>query len=589
MSDHREVARVPYRAEIVSLSPNGRFLMAIDDKKFRVWDIIGPEPKVVVPDTENHGAVFRPDSRYLAIGRADRTLVMLDLYGQEPERVWRPTCMKHVSPKAFDPSGKRLLVIIDSTANVFDVSVPTSSYLHLSQAGQYDTGCWHPNSRYVALVNVSKTITIEIWDVERNREIGPPLQGCVSGGLGMAFTPDGELLVSWGWEGTVRVWQFRTGRQVLQYPGAYSVHFGRDGGCLFMANQRLVRAGFVASHDYRVFGTQLQLPIALWGGSIHPDGRLLAACSNAGAHFWDLVTGDEVAFAQQLQAHSLAFASPDELVILNKEELATMSVSKEGPDKSLFRIGPAKRLNVGAFAGFTCSTDGTTLAQAMFETKGVLDGVSVFVHRDREWVRRPFDVHVHANGAVVSPDGTMIATDSFRDVVKTRVWATADGRQLAAYDTWGETAIAFSPNNRWLAVGSSGLSRIIPVSDWESGVPFDAGPGAMCFSPSSDLLAVETGTGAVQCFDSETGRKIVRLEEPNQIKVRQLAVTPDGTRLVAISDESKAIHVWDLRRIRQGLSALGLDWKAPPFPPTDETDQDSKPRLRVEVEPGPKR
>jgi WD40 repeat protein len=301
--------------------------------------------------------------------------------------------------------------------------------------------------------------------------------------------------------------------------------------------------------------------------------------------FWDLVTGDEIALAEQLQAHDLAFSSPGELVTLNRAELATIRVSNEGPDQSLFRIGPAKRLNVGSFAGFTCSTDGTTLAQAMFGAEGVPEGVSVFVRRDGEWVRRRFDAHVLANGAVVSPDGTMITTPSFHDKVKTRVWATSDGRQLAAYDTWDGAAIAFSPNNRWLAIGSNALSRIIPVGDWERGMPFDGGHGKMCFSPSSDLLAVETGTGAVQCFDPETGRKLVRFEEPNQNKAECLIFTPDGTRLVAISDESKAIHVWDLRLIREEPRELGLDWDAAPFPPAPREDGRPKPRLRIEFEP----
>jgi tetratricopeptide (TPR) repeat protein len=46
-----------------------------------------------------------------------------------------------------------------------------------------------------------------------------------------------------------------------------------------------------------------------------------------------------------------------------------------------------------------------------------------------------------------------------------------------------------------------------------------------------------------------------------------LGFTPDGTRLVAVSEDGKAIHVWDLRLIRQQLVELVLDWDEPPYPP----------------------
>ena len=44
-----------------------------------------------------------------------------------------------------------------------------------------------------------------------------------------------------------------------------------------------------------------------------------------------------------------------------------------------------------------------------------------------------------------------------------------------------------------------------------------------------------------------------------------LAFSPDGTYLAAGRDH--IIHLWDLRRIRDQLAGLGLDWDAPPYPP----------------------
>src|SRR5262249_37014537 len=106
--------------------------------------------------------------------------------------------------------------------------------------------------------------------------------------------------------------------------------------------------------------------------------------------------------------------------------------------------------------------------------------------------------------------------------------------------------------------------RILPVETWEGGatIPWY---GPVAFAPNGSLLAVETGHGDIRLFDPATGQEKARLEDPHQDVAGWLGFTPDGTRLVAVSDDGKAIHEWDLRRIRQGLIQLGLDWEGPPY------------------------
>jgi hypothetical protein len=75
----------------------------------------------------------------------------------------------------------------------------------------------------------------------------------------------------------------------------------------------------------------------------------------------------------------------------------------------------------------------------------------------------------------------------------------------------------------------------------------------------------------IRLLDPATGRDCARLEDPNQDVAGSLAFTPDGTRLVAVSNDGKAIHVWDLKRIRAELARLDLDWDAPPYPERADT------------------
>jgi WD40 repeat protein len=101
------------------------------------------------------------------------------------------------------------------------------------------------------------------------------------------------------------------------------------------------------------------------------------------------------------------------------------------------------------------------------------------------------------------------------------------------------------------------------------------------FSPDSRLLAVDTGTGSIRLIDLARGSELARLEEPYQEVIHTHCFSPDGTRLITVSNgKQKGIHVWDLRAIRRRLKELDLDWDAPPYPPAPPRAR--KP-LRIEV------
>ena len=71
--------------------------------------------------------------------------------------------------------------------------------------------------------------------------------------------------------------------------------------------------------------------------------------------------------------------------------------------------------------------------------------------------------------------------------------------------------------------------------------------------------------------DATTGRELVRLTTLRPIVPTPLAFSPDGTKLVA-STTQKTVLVWDLRRIRDQLVPIGLDWDAPPYPTASAID-----------------
>ncbi len=102
------------------------------------------------------------------------------------------------------------------------------------------------------------------------------------------------------------------------------------------------------------------------------------------------------------------------------------------------------------------------------------------------------------------------------------------------------------------------------------------------FSPDGELLALSDVPGVVRLVRTATGKEVARLAAPEQTRLVPQCFTPDGSQLITAGSESEALHIFDLRAIREQLQALDLDWEAPPLPPAKK----DPPPLQVTVDLG---
>jgi len=82
--------------------------------------------------------------------------------------------------------------------------------------------------------------------------------------------------------------------------------------------------------------------------------------------------------------------------------------------------------------------------------------------------------------------------------------------------------------------------------------------------------------------DGQTLEQLAVFEPPEGYPTGDLAFSPDGAILAQVTNRSGVVHVWDLRRIRERLRTMGLDWDLPPYHPVDPKSEQP---LSVEFEP----
>ncbi len=470
---------------------------------------------------------FSPDSQKLAANLQSAGGVWLwDLSRDRESRLQVSERCARFRGISFRPDGAMLAAAgADSTVRIFRVNTGQQDKRMDGNRGQFTNDvAYRPDGKVIAAATCNGD-RLRLWDPE-TRSIKKELKGHSDMVWTVTFSPDGQLLASTAYDGTIRIW---------------------DG-----SGEPLHKMPVCIRRRYAL--------------AFHPGGKLLVSASwDNAVNVWDVTTGRRVRSrsGHEGQVRSLAIA-PD-----------GRSIFSASDDGKIFEWDLASRTVKRTFTGHrgavirvAVSRGGDLLASAS-DDKAVLcwnpatgeQLAELSGHRDCVY------------SLAIHPDGSLIASGDNRGRVILWDWRRGHSQELLVHDKKAVNAVAFSPDGRLLVtVGDDQVAIIWDTASRKRVHEFKSlfYPGvATAFSPAGDMLAIacysnpykpwhlsELQAGQLLIFDLDSGRVRHKLSG----WVTNFAYSADGKKLLAGGHDGK-IRVLDtatgrlLRSIQAGPPA----------------------------------
>jgi WD40 repeat protein len=338
----------------VTFRPDGKLLAAaLADSGSRSWDVETGQPVLLPIDPRLlagvTGVAFSPDGKRLATSGAGQERVVR-VWEVTPPRVDRtiplPLNGRTTSTVTLSGDGRRL---VEGRRNgdvlIWEVGDQPQSVTLRGHEGKVNAAAFSPDERRIATVGADGTL--RLWDASTGKQIAT--RATRAEALAVAFGEDGRLMATGGvanGRGEVKVWD-GDGRQLLgagdHTSGVVSVAFSPDSRRLVSGHRNgAVKLSDVATGEVRWEQMPRSVPAMV---AFSPDGRRVAAADGwSKVRVWEAATGKEqhVLTGANTQVQCVRF-SPDGQRLVSSGDSSTVTVWDVTTGQEALRLGGGYR------------------------------------------------------------------------------------------------------------------------------------------------------------------------------------------------------------------------------------------------------
>jgi WD40 repeat protein len=412
------------------------------------------------------------------------------------------------------------------------------------------------------LVSVGRDGSLKLWDAET----GKILHNWIRDGLtSVAFSPDGNTVTAGGFDNHIQSWDVATG--ILQQ--SFIGQIGQN-NVLSLENYPPINSKY--SPDKRLFMLQqsndLHIVDSATKENIHilpnthlfnakwsPDGRFIIAGYGT-LNLWDTATGEKLRTFTNPIGNIVDFSwSPFEHSIITANENHILQLWDVSTGQALRSFGDNHVIE-----DFSLSADGLILLSKsekdcnlkLWDTNSQTEILSIQPHEL---------AYSCLNQAILSPDGRLIATGAGESV---KLFDASTGIELQDfhYPTSSNiTALKFSTHSRFLIAYANEFidvgTRPIPVRIWDiqNNTEIESLSGRFyqaAISPDEQFLITDSGNYGnydLHLWDMNTGTEIRNFTGGHTNILQDLAFSADGNLILStqccINSNSKRIKLWD--------------------------------------------
>lgn len=482
----------------VAYSPDGKLLAVAGSIGIWLYDAESLTEVGLLETAPDHirSLAFSPDGKILAAGSEYKALQLWDVEQRRQIVVWTDHWGPSIYSVAFSPDGKILAAGEGRGVHLRDVPRKKSIAI-LRHEGAVSAVAFSPDGRRIASVDY-RSNTIHLWSVQQQQQRGV-LAGHTKLVRFIAFSPDGRTLASGSSDGTVRLWEVITRKQIAVLERFTSRGaFSPDGKILALGGEDILLWDVQQQKSIGTLACDSEDGVASLAFS--PDNKRLAVICGGNwgrkrIDVWDVALQKRVASLEYMEWIQFAVFSPD--------------------GKTFVTVGDDIRL---------------------WDTQ----------RRERMGSLQAGCVHTIA----ISPDGNILASAGGDNGTEIGLWDVQEQKPIGVWEAHPQwvSALAFHPGGRMLAsVDQDGIIRLWDVGTQKLvGVMENPGRGtaSLLFTPDGKMLISNDDT-RIRLWDVETQQPIGSLGED---RVYSLALSPDGRTLASGRDD---IYLWDIQEQRK--------------------------------------